>query len=283
MMTADIEINLRTANGWAELPSSVKQADGTPRFHLNFPVALADDQGARHLITSEATHGYEPPTRNLIEHILRPGDLFIDVGAHWGFFTMQAATHPSGEIDVIAFEPELMNATVLTENVARNKLANVTVVCAACGHQAELAPLVTNSTMGHSIRGVGLPGRALHGPMKWVSVVTLDTALVNLRVRAGRRLILKIDAEGFEPNVVAGARALLEGGHVALIVWERGNGFAEGTGRAAMVEMTAYLDACGFRHFRPQSYTDDGPLVAFDPQSDYVGNVFSCLPALPLT
>jgi FkbM family methyltransferase len=281
-MNADIEVNLRTMNGWAELPSSLKRADGGPRFNLNFPVALAGDQGARHLIANEAAHGYEPPTRNLLERILRRGDVFIDVGAHWGFFTLQAATHPAGEIDVIAFEPELMNATVLTENVTRNKLANVTVVCAACGHRHELAPLVTNSTMGHSIRGVGLPNRSMRGPAKWVSVTPLDDALSNLKQRADRRFILKIDAEGFEPNVIAGARSLLEGGHIALIIWERGDGFAEGAGRAAMVEMTAYLSACGFNHFRPPNYTDDAPLVTFDPQSDYVGNVFSCRPALPL-
>lgn len=276
------KVNLRTVNGWAELPSSLKQPDGMPRFNLHFPAGLATDQGAAHLIGNEIAHGYEPPTRNLLERILRHGDLFVDVGAHWGFFTMQAATHPAGEIDVVAFEPELMNATVLTENVARNKLANVTVVCVACGHRHELAPLVTNSTMGHSIRGVGLRAQAIRGPMKWVSVITLDAALASLQKRADRRLILKIDSEGFEPNVIAGARSLLEGGHVALIIWERGDGFAEGAGRAAMMEMTAYLSACGFSHFRPPNYTDDAPLIAFDPQSDYVGNVFSCRSSLPL-
>ena len=40
-------------------------------------------------------------TRDLIERVLRRGDLFVDVGAHWGFFSLQAATHPAGDIEVV--------------------------------------------------------------------------------------------------------------------------------------------------------------------------------------
>jgi hypothetical protein len=51
---------------------------------------------------------------------------------------------------------------MLTENIGRNKLSNlITVIGAACGNKNELAPLVLNTTMGHSIRGIGLrPRRA---------------------------------------------------------------------------------------------------------------------------
>jgi FkbM family methyltransferase len=44
-----------------------------------------------------------------------------------------------------------------------------------------------------------------------VPVVTLDSALANMG-KAAQRLILKIDAEGFEPNVIVGAQALLAAG-----------------------------------------------------------------------
>jgi FkbM family methyltransferase len=165
-------------------------------YHLHFLASLAGDVGAQHLIINEANTGYEPPTRDLLERVLRPGDLFVDVGAHWGFFSLQAATHPAGGVEVVAFEPDLTNATVLTENVNRNRLSNVvTVVCAACGNKNELAPLVLNTTMGHSIRGIGL-APAARALSKWVPVVTLDGALANMGKEAPRRLIFKIDAEG---------------------------------------------------------------------------------------
>jgi FkbM family methyltransferase len=279
-MNSDIKIDLETANGWAVLPSSLKRPDGTPRFNLSFPTYYFTDQGAVHLMANEAGNGYEPPTRNLLERTLRRGDLFLDVGAHWGFFTLQAASHPVGGIDVVAFEPELANATILTENVVRNKMANaVTVICAACGDQFGLAPLVINSTMGHSIRGADarFSGNAA---AKWVSIVALDGALKNLQRPLERRIILKIDAEGFEPNVIAGASSLLQGGRVALMIWECGSAFAEQQRRGAMIAMVTFLSACGFRHFRPPDASAAGALIEFDAQSEYIGNVFSCGPQL---
>ena len=83
-MTAKTEIALETVNGWAVLPSSLKRADKTPRFKLNFPAYFGTHVGARNLTINESDAGYELPTRNLIERLLRRGDLFIDVGAHWG-------------------------------------------------------------------------------------------------------------------------------------------------------------------------------------------------------
>jgi FkbM family methyltransferase len=273
-MDPAINTTLQTANGWVTLPSSLKRSDGTPRFNLSFPLHYVSDAGAVHLIAHETNSGYEPPTRNLIERTLRRGDLFVDVGAHWGFYAFQAATHPAGEIEVVAFEPELLNATILTENVARNNSSNVAVVCAACGNEAGLAPLVTNSTMRHCIYGADarFDGRT---PSKWVSVVTLDGALANLEKHSGRRLVLKIDAEGFEPNIIAGAKSLLESGRIALVVWECGEAFAEGHRQRAMVQMVAFLSECGFRHARPAETGIDGPLIKFDANCAYNGNVFS--------
>ena len=129
--------NLQTANGWLTLLGSLKRSDGTPCFNLHFPLYFLSDPGATHLIAHETNSGYEPPTRNIVERAPRRGDLFVDVGAHWGFYTFQAATHPAGDIEVVAFERELMNATILTENVARNNCANAPVVCAACGDTAK--------------------------------------------------------------------------------------------------------------------------------------------------
>lgn len=279
-MNPDQTISLQTVNGWAILPSSLKHPDQSPRFHLHFLASLAGDVGAQHLIINEANAGYEPATRDFVERVLRPGDLFVDVGAHWGFFSLLAATHPAGGIEVVAFEPDLTNAVTLTENVSRNRLAHVvTVVGAACGNKNELAPLVLNTTMGHSIRGIGL-APAARGLSKWVPVVTLDGALANLGKEAPRRLILKIDAEGFEPNVIVGAQALLAAGRIAVIIWECGPAFAQGLGRTAMMQMTALLSDCGFRHFLPPVGAHAGAPLGFEPQTDYIGNVFSVGPLL---
>jgi FkbM family methyltransferase len=267
---------LGVENNWVVLTASLALPNGDPRFHLGFPAEFANDPGANCLVANELKQGYELPTRNLLERAIRPGDLFVDVGAHWGFFTLQAATHPAPDVTVVGFEPDPANAAILVRNVVSNGLTDkVSVVCAACGDEFEIAPLVTNSTMMHSIRGVGLKPPFARGPSKWVPVVTLDRALLAFPRAASARIILKVDAEGFEPQVLAGAKSLLQGDRVAIIVWECGPAFADGPERDAVRQMVGVLSDLGFRHSRPPSQETDGPLVPFDIEGSYVGNVFS--------
>lgn len=278
-----INIVLSVKDDFAIVPASLKLPNGTPRFYLSFPKALGQvDQGAKYLVFHETKGGYEPPTRNLLERTLRAGDLFIDVGAHWGFFTLQAATHPAGNIAVIAFEPDPTNAGILLRNITDCGVRQtVSVVCAACGDNFDLAPLVTNSSMMHSIHGVGLklPG-FFQGPAHWVSVITLDAALTRFPQTAGRRVILKIDAEGFEPRVITGAAALLQSGRVVLIIWEFGHAFSAGAEREAMLGVLRTLSELGFHHVRTASQDTDGPVIPFSATDPYIGNVFSYHPQL---
>jgi hypothetical protein len=37
---------------------------------------------------------------------------YFDPAIYWGFFTLQAATHPAGNVAVIAFEPDPTNDDV---------------------------------------------------------------------------------------------------------------------------------------------------------------------------
>jgi FkbM family methyltransferase len=267
---------LAVKDDWVVFAASLALPTGAPRFYLGFPKALASDAGAKCLLSRELGEGYELPTRNLLERAIRPGDLFVDVGAHWGFFTLQAATHPARDVSVISFEPDPANAAILAKNVVNNGLSDqVKVVGAACGDDFEIAPLVANSTMMHSIRGIGLKPPFARGPSTRVPVVTLDRALAAFPRAHAARIVLKVDAEGFEPQVIAGARALIESGRVAIIVWECGRAFADGPERRAMRQMVGTLEALGFRHRRPPSQEKDGPLAPFDVDGSYVGNVIS--------
>ena len=272
------DIVLQVDEGWARFPASLKRPNGEPRFHIEFPAPLVKDQSVTYMISHDAEQGYELPTRNLIERVLRPGDFFIDVGAHWGYFTLQAATHPAGNIQAIAFEPDPVNGSVLFRNISKNGVAqNAHMVCAACGDRLELAPLVESHhfNMMSSIRGVGLKGPFTHGASKLVPVLSLDWALTYFPQASAARLILKVDAEGFEPQVLAGARGLLNSGRVPLVIWEYGFGFADGPERVALMHMLEDLSRRGFRHLRPPGQEIDGTYLPFTLDDNYVGNVFS--------
>jgi len=131
----------------------------------------------------------------------------------------------------------------------------------------------------HGRRG---PARGFARPSKMGrGCVPLDKTLARLPNQAERRIILKIDAESFEPNVIAGARTLLRSGRVSSVLWECGLAAAGEAGQRAMIEMVAFLSDCGFRHFRPPKQEVDGPAIQFDCKTvEYVGNVFSLAPQL---
>ena len=263
-------------NGWAVFPGSLKLPNNAPRFNIEFPINMLEDAGAQHLIGHEIAAGYELPTRNLIEKTLLAGDLFIDVGAHWGFFTLQAATHPAGNIRVLAFEPDPANAAILFRNIVGNGLTEVAQpICAACGDGFDIAPLVSNSSMCHSIRSVGHSPQMHRGPSRWVPVVTLDVALGYFPHAANGRVILKVDSEGFEPKVIAGAGGLLDSGRVVMIIWEIHGTYADGAERGRMLAMVEDLTRRGYRHFHPEKEDVDTPLIPLDVNGKYTGNVFS--------
>lgn len=263
------------------VPAAFRRADGTPRFEMRIPKSAMDDAGVRVLAVEESRlGGYEYPSRAFVDAHLEPGDAFLDVGAHWGVFSLQAATRHPGRVPVVAVEPHPLNVQHLLAAVAGNGLAEtVEIVAAAAGERTGTAPLVFNTTMGHSLFGLGHPAGAPRLGSLTVPMLPLDSLVAEREPLAGRRLIVKIDAEGYEPEVLAGARAVLESGRVAVLIWEHGRAFFEGERRQAMLEMAARLEARGFRHYRFPHPTLGGALVPFAPTLESF-NVFALAPGV---
>ena len=261
------------------LQSVFKDANGQPRFALPIPRGSWKDIAIKFLIERESRFGgYEYPTRAFFDAHLEPGDLFIDVGAHWGVMALSAATRHPGAIKVLAIEAHPGNVTQLITAIAHNKLRDsIDVIAAAAGDAPGTAPLVPNSTMGHSLHDLGLKGLPQSGIPISVPIATIDSLLDERPALQGRRSFLKIDVEGFEPQVVAGARRLLDSGTVAALIWEKGRAFDEEPAKSAMEAMIADLDRRGFQHFVLPSHDLGGPLLPLVPAPGSC-NVFSLSP-----
>ncbi len=127
----------------------------------------------------------------------------VDVGANIGVFTVLAAQAGQGQWRVHAFEPSADTVATLQANLAANNCPPAWVSI----HQA-----CVGNVDGHtlfSVGGVPTGRRALgrgEGGGRAVRAVRLDTALAGERLRV--RLV-KVDTEGHEPEVLAGARAVL--------------------------------------------------------------------------
>lgn len=139
-----------------------------------------------------------------IASVLKNADVFIDVGANLGWYTCLARL--SG-VRTIAFEPDPINLRALFRNLALNGWNDVEVYPVAIGPS-----LGAIDVYGYLTGLSAVPGWA--GTRGWekrtVPVFPLD-ALVGDRV-AGQRVVVKVDVEGFELDVLRGAKKLLQGG-----------------------------------------------------------------------
>ena len=174
--------------------------------------------------------------------LLKEGDLVIDVGANIGLYSLLAASRV-GAGTVIALEPHPVAAVRLRKNVALNGLGNVEVLAEAAGAEPGTAQLTSDlDTVNHIVSDGTMAGTIS------VPVRTLDS-LVGPEERVA---LVKIDAEGFESEVLAGAARLLQDrAVVAWIVEVRGHGGRYGSEDNSVL---ASFERAGYRPFR---YTAD--------------------------
>ncbi|HTL26025.1 MAG TPA: FkbM family methyltransferase [Burkholderiales bacterium] len=134
--------------------------------------------------------------------LIRPGDVVLDVGANIGTHTIPLATMVGAAGAVLAFEPQRLAFQMLCGNVALNGLENVRAYQAALGASSgEIqVPGLPSPATPFNFGAVPLQSK---GPGEKVDLRTLDS--IGL---AACRLI-KIDVEGMEADVIAGAAATI--------------------------------------------------------------------------
>jgi FkbM family methyltransferase len=137
---------------------------------------------------------------DLFRQCLGPGDVALDIGANLGAHTLPLArlVGPTGA--VFAFEPQRILFQILCGNVALNEIPNVHVLPVALGRAPGRAKVPALDYRGASNFG-GVSLGAAHG--EDVPVVPLD------QLEVSKAKLIKIDVEGMELDVLAGAKATL--------------------------------------------------------------------------
>jgi FkbM family methyltransferase len=143
------------------------------------------------------THNYEPHLRSNMEPFFKKGRVFADIGANVGFFSLLAASHGC---DVFSFEPHSRNAWLLHQSSLLNKF-KIQLFPVALADQSKL--IVYNQVDGNgqvSEINENLPAIG----QEVLRAQSLDS-LLNQKPD-----VIKIDVEGFEAIVMAGATRALE-------------------------------------------------------------------------
>jgi FkbM family methyltransferase len=174
------------------------------------------------------------PEMQAWKRLLGPGDLFIDVGANVGVYSLWAADLGAR---VIAVEPDPIAANRLRVNVGLNPGVDVAVVEAAAAERVGMTTLT-----------VGLDAENRLGGERQIRAITLDSIAGSEPVVHG----VKIDVEGAERLVLEGARGLLAAGAVRVLQleWNSASEALLGEDRTAVANL---LREQGYRFCRPNT------------------------------
>lgn len=156
----------------------------------------------------------EPRTAAVFCALLRrrPCDCLVDIGAHVGGYTWLAAGL-CPEAHLLLFEPDLRNQLLLRRTLARARLARAELHPCALSDRTGTARFVIDGASGAT--GSLLDQRGDHASLhdsyrltatRLVATRPLDDFLPALR---GRRVVVKVDVEGTEAAVFAGATQVL--------------------------------------------------------------------------
>jgi FkbM family methyltransferase len=169
------------------------------------------------------------------KRFLKPGDLFIDVGANVGSYTIWTAEIGA---DVIALEPADDTFALLTDNIVLN------------GYPVMALQAAAGTACGAVRFTVGLDSLNRMDPEggTQIEMVTLDS-IVGVRGVAG----MKVDVEGFEIEVLRGCEQMLSERRVKLIQleWNRTSLKAVGSDRRPVADLLAQY---GYNLFRPDRH-----------------------------
>jgi len=171
--------------------------------HSSLQTVIDYDRGLFHVDTSVLgeykifffSH-WEAALTNLIKHIVKPGDLCLDIGANEGAITlvMSFATGRNGK--VIAVEPHPIMVERLKANIDLNRLDNVSVMPVAISDTAGRAILyAAEEDYFHQGRSALKPSP---GIKKEISVEKITGQMLQDEIGDHVCTFIKIDVEGHD-------------------------------------------------------------------------------------
>lgn len=207
-----------------------------PQFGLEMRVPARDTLGRN--LFMQGVHA--PEVSDFIATTLEiaPGELVFDIGAGVGWHTLLLARLLPRDAEIHAFEPDPWARGLLQENASRNRVTALTVVDAALGERSGAAELHRNGSRRRD--GLFAATRADALP---VAMLSLDDYCRRNGLAERPLAFIKLGVQGFEHDVLRGARETLARCRALLMEYAPGLLDAAGTHPAVVLDL---LVAHGF-------------------------------------
>ena len=152
----------------------------------------------------------EPETLSWIDSF-SPGSTFWDIGANIGLYSLYAGLRK--DISVYAFEPSGLNFELLVQHIITNKMdQSIKALCIALGDYTHLGNLhMKKFEYGHASNALDMPTTQMNTfdaqYSQSIIAFSIDDFIAHFGLREPDHI--KLDVDGIEAKIIAGARKTL--------------------------------------------------------------------------
>lgn len=160
-------------------------------------------------------HGiYEKHEVAILKKLIKPGMIFVDIGANIGYFSLIAANIMQNKGRVYSFEPEPNNYDILLKNVENNDYENIIPINKAVSNYDGKIKFFRDKRNlgGHSFSKGNLGNFA---DFLEIEAVTLDSYFKDIVDNID---VIKIDTQGAEGLIIDGADNLLKNKNIKILM-----------------------------------------------------------------
>lgn len=167
---------------------------------------------------------WEPHVTKALQSVLAPGQVFLDVGANVGYFTMMAAAIVGPQGKVLAVEPFEHNYRLLQKSMEENGFDNIELFKCAAMDQSQSVTFSLGSRYNSGSFHLGDEGRDYCGTYE-VPAHPVDELVGERKVD-----VVKIDVEGAESFAFSGMQKTIERGRPIIVMEYSQEGLAQVSG-----------------------------------------------------
>jgi FkbM family methyltransferase len=149
---------------------------------------------------------YEPGLTRIVRTLLKPGSVFVDIGGNEGYYSILAARRVGSTGQVHCLEPQTRLQPVLSKNRELNDCQNLTIHRLALTDKSGETSLFLRPSLNTGASSL-TPHWRIGRRQERVPTTSLDEFFSSSKLDRVR--LIKVDCEGAESLVIAGARGVL--------------------------------------------------------------------------
>ena len=208
-----------------------------------------------HLCRNIFTNTFEETELVFLKRFLRKGDVFVDIGANIGLYSILASSYVGKNGSVISFEPAPNTYKRLIRNIELNCISNITAQKIAISDSSDTLDLIISKDGYDAWNSLAKPAQGSVFENVRVRCNTIDE-IIKINSKFSTAKLIKIDIEGWELRALKGGERFLKNENSPTIVIEFTEQNATNAGTNCK-ELYKYLNYLGYTLYEYDAITSN--------------------------